>query len=229
MKIKFDNSQLQAGFTIVEVLVVAAILAIIGYMMADIVTRSLSGSQKTVVIGNTKQNGQVAMDAITQVIRNSELVVCLDSTWAATGGVGNLIVFYSQDGRYVRIRIVPAGLNGPNGYFAEDFPAPTFLLNGDPYTSAPNSSRRLCNTDPVTGVAVTDEIILTDRDANTGVNVQPPSPPATTIFIVTKNPGSKDSVTVQFGVNHAANAQSGFQYRLASPTQFRETIQLRQR
>src|SRR5581483_2921226 len=77
--LKFEIPTMQSGFTLIEVLVVASILGVIGYMMSDILSRSLQGSQKTAVITTSKQNGQVVLDNLTEVIRNSDQVVCIDN------------------------------------------------------------------------------------------------------------------------------------------------------
>jgi prepilin-type N-terminal cleavage/methylation domain-containing protein len=233
MKIKLS----QFGFTIVEVLVVALIISIVGYIMSDIVTRSLSGSQKTAVIGNTKQNGQVAIDAFSQVIRNSDIVVCVDTNWSATGGSGDTIVLYTKDGRYVRFFFRRGSDTPPlaNGYFSQDQPNVSGLsvfLNGDPYgliTDA-RSTHRICS-DNAQGVAPLNppgETVLTDKDPQSGVNINYTAA-GQPIFTVVKNPGSADTVTIQFSVTQAVTVgtNAGFQNRLVTPTQFRETIQLR--
>jgi type II secretory pathway pseudopilin PulG len=230
LKLEIINScRRQVGFTIVEVLVVALIIGIVGYMMSDIITRSLAGSQKTAVIGNSKQNGQVAIDALSSVIRNSEIVACLDSNWTVTGGTGSTIVLYTKDARYVRFMFHAGDGTTTNGYFAQDMPNVTaLLLNGNPYGAITDShsSHRICSTDAVTGVILSGETILTDRDTRSGVNIdQAPGPQP--IFTVVKNPGSADIVTIQFSVTQAVAADAGFQNRLITPTQFRETIQLR--
>jgi prepilin-type N-terminal cleavage/methylation domain-containing protein len=223
----------QKGFTLVEVLVVALIIGVVGYLMADIVTRSLAGSQKTVVIGNTKQNGQVAMDAISNVIRTSESVACLDDNWSSSGGTGHAIVLYTHDGRYVRF-IFNVGDASHNGYFTQDvLNTSTLLLNGDPYGAINDTTsvHRLCSTDSSTGVPLSSAVtVLTDRDVNSGVNICTVVPTATCtqpIFTVLRSPGTADTVTIQFNVSQAVRADSGFQNNLVTPTQFRDTIQLR--
>ncbi len=212
----------QAGFTIVEVLVVALILGVIGYMMSDIVIRSLQGSQKTAIIGTAKQNGQVALDSIAQVIRNSDMVVCIGSIVpAATGSTpGDTIVFYSQDGKYIRFRYL-------NKKLIQDLPAVNFLINSDA------TQLQVCDT---TKVAEQSPTILTDTESTNGVDIckvdSDPVCIGTTkagnnIFSVTKSPGSRDTVTIQFSIK-PSNTSTNFENQLGGSgvVQFRQTIQL---
>lgn len=210
------------GFTIVEVLVVVSILGVIGYMVSDIIARSLQGSQRTLVIGTAKQNGQVALDSITQAIRNSDLVVCIGNLIPNPIGstTGDILALYSQDGRYVRLRY-----DATRQAIVQDLPQVTFLVNNL------NLPARVCDTDPVNGVAVNNETILTDIGPTNGVLIQKVVDPiAGTLpfFEVKRRPGSNDSVTVQFevrprsGGGNLANQLGG-----TGGVQFYETVQLR--
>jgi prepilin-type N-terminal cleavage/methylation domain-containing protein len=212
----------QKGFTIIEILVVVSIIGIIGYMLGDIVTRSLRGSQKSSVIGTAKQNGQVALDTITQAIRSSDLAVCLDNQIPNPIGVttGDTIALYSQDGRYVRL-----SYQSGSSTLNEDLPTVNFLINNDP-TNIDSFPNKVCDTTAAPPQAGS-QVILTDIDPTNGVLIQKVGG-ATPVFTLTKRPGSKDTVTVQFQIKPRITG-GGFENQLSGSgaVQFQETIQLR--
>lgn len=216
------NSQ---GFTIVEVLVVTTILGTIGYMMADIVSRSLQGSQKTNIISTAKQNGQVALDSISQIIRGSDQVVCVAGLVPNPIGTtsGDTIVLYTHEGGYVRFRYVQIG-SPTRSYIAKDLPQVTFLINN---LDAASSPARVCDTSAVTGVAVSNDTILTDTDSTNGVLINKVGGTGP-IFSVLRRPGSSDTITIQFNVS-PSNTAGGYENRLggSGSIQFQQTVQLR--
>ena len=64
------------GFTLIEALVSLVIIGVVGFILADLMTRSFQGSSKTALLGTVKQNGQTAMNILDSKIRNADLVLC---------------------------------------------------------------------------------------------------------------------------------------------------------
>ena len=83
---------IKKGFTLVEILVVIAILSVLGVLILTIFTRTLRGSNKSQIIGKIKQNGQSVLEQMDKTVRNSDKVVCVISS--------NLVVV--KNGIYTR-------------------------------------------------------------------------------------------------------------------------------
>ena len=133
-KYKIRYTTLQNGFTLVESVIAISIIGVIGIIMADILGRTFDNSEKTNLVSNVQQNGQAALSAIDDVIRNSQFV-CLGGTNA--GGTvlspnqvnieyNNPILTVFRDGRYVRYQIVTQ-TSSENGFIREDYPTASVL------------------------------------------------------------------------------------------------------
>ncbi|MBI1919210.1 prepilin-type N-terminal cleavage/methylation domain-containing protein, partial [Candidatus Microgenomates bacterium] len=66
-----QNSKLQSGFTLIEMLAVIFVLSTIGVLVAAIITSSLRGTSKTNTITSVRQNGFFAIAQMTKVIQNA--------------------------------------------------------------------------------------------------------------------------------------------------------------
>lgn len=175
------------GFTLAEVLVAIAIVAVIGTILVLIFTNTLRGSNKSQILSALKQNGQVVLDSISRNIRSADNVVCPIS------GSSNIIVTV-KNGTYSRYRIVrssdiagsaPADCigAGKNGCVILDNPTPL------PSETSPQLFlNRICNSADPMPLAQ----ILTDTNPLTGVSVESGS------LSVSKPPGFKAIVTVNF-------------------------------
>lgn len=142
MMIKVKN----AGFTLVEVLVVISIVGVIGLVLTQVFFRTIQGNNKAQISSNIKQNGQSALDIMDKTIRNSEKVVAV----CTSANQNDTLVVYDS-GVYSRFRFVPPKETATpvNGYIFED-------QNGD--CSAP--------TPPDSSVQ-----LLTNRGLTNGVSV----------------------------------------------------------
>lgn len=134
------------GFTIIEMLVVIALMAIAGTIIAGIFISSLRGSEKAKYLAVIKQNGQAVLENMDKTVRNADQVVCpLDNTPAQTLAV-------VKNGSYTRYRFKSAA--NVNGYIEQDSPA--------------NFTVSTCIiTDPSVS-----PVILTDNNLNTGVSIE---------------------------------------------------------
>ena len=188
------------GFSLIETLVALAIVSIMGIILADLLTRTIEGGNKTRLIGTMKDNGQAALNIIEASIRSSGTVICpinigdpLDLSSEDSKRLPNVLVV-SQNGIYTRFGFVdtsPPLSIGQNGYISEDQPTiadTTDLL----------AINQLCEFLPGTYAAgqggsasKTTEQILTDK---TLVSVVQNSG----LFFKSHAPGYKDDVTIQF-------------------------------
>lgn len=207
------------GFTLIEILVVIGILAAIGLMVVDIMSKSFKSNDKTKLISNLKQNGQSALNIIDRTIRQSDSVLC---TAASTG---EIILLKPKnkpiDGSYIRFRfVVKDALK--NGKITQDFPN-----IADPSITA--QVQALCDPAQVSS-NLNKEQDLTDTDLKNGVAIFSGS------FENSSASGYKDIVAVKFSLVPAINAGSGFENKICVNKQtnndctvdFQTTIQLRQ-
>lgn len=220
-----------------EVLVMAGILGVIGYMLSGIVVSSLGGGQKSNLIGNIKDNGQSVINVMSGVIRNSDRVVCMDTTPLSPSGTtsGDVITFYTHDGHYVRFRYEGSRL-------FEDFPDQLSGSGGIPYVviyaTAPDPAEvnKICQTAvppsginpvPTPGPGGTSQTSLTDPVS--GVAVDKTGGGAEPVFILRRSPGSKDSVTIQFDLSQGTGAAGSYQSELggSGKVSFQTTVELR--
>lgn len=161
------------GFSLIEVLVVIAMIALIGIVITELFFRSFLGSNKASIVSNIKQNGQSALEQMDKTIRGAEkvLAVCPDPN-------PNTILIY-KEGIYTRFRFNP--------------PAPSVNPRENGYISSDNLSDCSALT-PIDPAAVN---ILTDRNSSKGVSVTDGK------FEFTRVPGFKDVVTITFHVGPA--------------------------
>lgn len=162
---------MKRGFTIVEVLVVIAIVGIMGLVVTEIFVRSLRGNEKAKVSANIKQNGQSVMERVDKVVRGADNIVCVP--------VQEVLVVV-QGGLYTRYRFKTesgvATLVEDNPVFSGEVPLSTFV--GD-----------ICSVNDYPG---TNKIILTDISAQGGVGIEDYR------FLRAPSPGYKDTVSIIF-------------------------------
>lgn len=201
---------IKKGFTLVEVLVVIAILAIAGTFILTIFTSSLRGSNKSQIVSSIKQNGQSVLETMDKTIRNSDNMVCVSSP------TNNTLVIV-KDGIYTRYRfIAPSPSPSPtvNGLIQQDNPAKQIVLGSE--ETDPEFVNRVCALgDPMQGVNT-----LTGTNPQTGVSVE------NGLFTRTRQPGSKDSVTIKFDLSPGISAPAVVAGQI-DPVTFQTTIQLR--
>ena len=80
------------GFTLIEVLAVSGILVILAVIIVGLFTTTLRGGIKADVVQGIRQEGDFAIKAISQVIRNAEYVEVSDCSQAGTSGSSITVV-----------------------------------------------------------------------------------------------------------------------------------------
>lgn len=172
------------GFSILEIILVIGIMAVIGLISSSLLTRTYRTNNESDTLSKLKQNGQVAVSAISDTIRMADAVVC----YGVNGSRKDRIVIQDLAGEYIMFRFVdqiPAtGKITSNGYIAK-------------YENITGELKDFCTQTP-TG----PESDLTDRNIDTGVSISNGD------FKKLSGEVSKDAVTIIFNVNPAGN-QSG--------------------
>lgn len=212
-----------SGFTLAEILVVIAILAIAGTMLVAVFTDTLRGSNKSQILSVIKQNGQEFLASMTQVIRSADNVVCV------TPAPGYTLIIV-KNGIYSRYRFIPpnntvaalgscGNLSGnANGCFLRDQP--------DVAASDLKAFiNRLCTDD---SDPLSNAVTLTDINTQSGVSVECLSSNciANPIFKRGSAVGYSDQVTLQFNLRPGVDVPAQIKDQI-DPTSFQTTIQLR--
>lgn len=139
-----DKNRHPLGYSLVETIVMIAILAVVGVILTDTVTQIFRGQNKSAILNQVKQNGQTALNQVAGVIKNADRVVCLPSS-------GDRIVLSSQ-GAYTRIMFYPT-TSSDSPYIGLDNPDP--LSTTDACSQPAGTVSKLTDSDPVTGLSVT--------------------------------------------------------------------------
>lgn len=115
---------MKKGFTLVEILVVIAILGIMGLVVTEIFIRNLRGNEKARILANIKQNGQVLLDKMDKIVRGADNIVCVPSSdvlVVAREGVYTRYRFKAESGVTTIVEDNPVfSGNGPLSTFVGD-------------------------------------------------------------------------------------------------------------
>ena len=196
------------GFTLVEILVVVAVLSIVGILVLTIFTRTLRGTNKTQILTSIKQNGQSVLETMTGAIRNSDNIVCPNTT-----APSNTLVVVAR-GIYTRYRFIAPGTS--NGMIQQDNPTKqTDSATGQEETD-PAFVNRICS--PQNPMVL--PIVLTDTNPQSGVSL------ASGSFSLNRQAGFKENVKVTFEISPGVGALPALVSEIGSVT-FETTIQLR--
>ncbi len=79
-----EKQSAQAGFTLIEVLIVAVLLGVFGALAADTLTNIMKAQNKVKVLSSLNQSGSYALSRMEQEIRKAEKVTCCQS-WSVSG------------------------------------------------------------------------------------------------------------------------------------------------
>lgn len=228
MKLTLKNYQ--KGFTLIEVMVVIAVLGVIGIVLSDLLTRAFSGSDKTRLLARVKNNGQSALNIIDQTIRGSDVVVC---PAYGVSDPNNSLVVRGKDGAYVRFRYQPQTASPlVNGVIYKLTFSPAILERIDP----DNLPIKLCQAQALSddnGTMLTfngtanGEVAITDIDLINGVSVS--NVTAQPVFKRLQSGGFADVVEVKFLLSPGLSTGGGIENTLggAGSVLFQTSIQLR--
>lgn len=195
------------GFTLIEIIVVIAVMAILGVIITEIFIRSLQGSEKAKVLATIKQNGQAVLDVIDKTVRNSDNVVCPVVIPPTISASSNTIAVV-KNGLYTRFRI-------------KVYPTDLHILQDNPVPSSTSTQRQflldICTDLDYSGTTV---FPITDTNTRTGVRVGSGS------FTRQKATGYKDISTIQFTLIPGIDA--GFLITSSiDPVEFKTSVELR--
>ena len=209
---KFIRRKIENGFTLTEILVVIAIIAIVGTILVLIFTNTLRGSNKSQMLAVIKQNGQAVLEDMDKTFRGSDAVICPFLTPPDTI-IQSANVVVSKNGVYTRYRFIDSTPT-TNGLIEKDHPVKQIIL-GQKETES-DFINRVCNINDL----MTDEVILTDTNLQTGVSVE------NGLFTRDQFAGSTDQVTIQFDLVPGVGISQEVAGQI-DPVTFQTTVQLR--
>lgn len=232
MDCNFNQIMTKKGFTIIELVVVMAIVAIVGTMLVMIFTSTLRGSNKAQVLSAIKQGGQAVLENMDKTFRSAENVVCPVVTPPLTTASSTQIVIYSSDdnqdtsdntqGIYTRYRFI-APTSSANGLLQRDNPVKQIVQGTGVLETDQEFINRVCTfTDPMSPT------VLTDITPQTGVSVSCVNSDCASkpIFTRSTQSGSRDSVWIQFALGSGVQAPAVIAGQI-DPVIFQTTIELR--
>lgn len=216
LKFQIGNS---FGFTLVEMLVVIAILAVMGGVLTEVFVRTLRANNKSQVLSLIKQNGQNAFEEMDKAVRNSQTVLCpytsnTPSKILVISKKSEIAPYASELFRFTYI--APTGSS--NGYITQDTPSdPNFNPQSDAQcASSVGTVTNLTNNNAQTGVSV-QAVNANDVPLN-GVNDGP--------FTRIITPGSKDTVSFSFTVGPGVQSPTAVTGQI-DPVEFKTIVVLR--
>jgi prepilin-type N-terminal cleavage/methylation domain-containing protein len=201
------------GFTMVEILVVIAILSIVGVILVQIFYRSIQGGNKSTLTSTIKQNGQSVLNTIDKSIRNSDGVICISSSKQTMALVKN--------GVYTRYRLCTKDNSCRDRNFNTN-PGNGFIESDTPIVAANESLETIINDvcDEQNLMSLTTNVVtLTDTNTKTGVSLVDGE------FTRSKAAGFKDIITIRYQLGAGNDVPSVFSQ--LDPVEFKTTVELR--
>lgn len=197
------------GFSLIEALITIMVVGVLGLALAGLISRAFQSDTKTELIGEVKQNGQIVLNEMDRVFKNSEAVIC------PTSGVSSSVIAVQtkDQGRFIRYFIVPESQT-KNGYIArQQFDS---LIN-------PNTVD-LCRFDQTYTETSPAPVVITNNLSSSAISVKSGS------FAVDKSAGFKDTVTIIFSLGAKIKSGSAFENLVGGPSnsvEFKTSVQLR--
>ena len=135
----------QNGFTLIEALISAAILGVVGVILVSLLNQSFQLNNKSQIISKIKQNGQSSLNTIDETVRNAENIIC------PLPGSDKTILVTFKNGAYTRIFLHNQS-GSTNGYIGVQ--SYSSIQNCDPASLPDSSESRLTDSDPETGLSL---------------------------------------------------------------------------
>ncbi len=202
------------GFTLIELVVVLGIMAVLGTIMTNFLVQTVRGENKSNLVNQLKQNGQVVLDTLSSQIRNSEEVVCTGSIQegSITYHPTDNIVLYSK-GIYTQI-VLSEPTASTNGYVYET----TFI--GPVDSSA-------CTVSHI-GISINGQINLSNSDPVNGISLDFTSSNGSgeDAFSYNAN-GSTEVVNIQFSGFAGVNSGSSYDLLVPGGVPFQTAVEIR--
>ena len=197
------------GFTLVEVLVVVAVLSLVGVLVVAIFTNTLRGSNKSQITLAIKQNGQAVLENMDKTIRNSNEVICLGNN---SNNTIQTIVVMDKKGAYIRYTLLTDPSKNTNGAIYQDNPVKS---DDQAFESFKEEVCRIINVNSLFSPAV-----LTDTRLQSGVRVVGGS--------FKKDPTTefKEVITIEFTLEPGVKAPP-FLTGQIDPSTFQTSVELR--
>ena len=135
------------GFTLVELLIVIAVLVVTSTVLFQVFSNTLKGGGKAQYVSTLKQNSQSALDIMDKAVRSASSVVCSTVTPPVS------LVIQNSDGTYTRLRF-PVQISGSNGYIEKE--ALSYPVSTSACQDGSVSPKIITDNDPKNGVSVTN-------------------------------------------------------------------------
>jgi prepilin-type N-terminal cleavage/methylation domain-containing protein len=187
------------GFTLVELIIAMSITTLLGLLMTDVLIQTLRGESKAKIVSSVKQNGQVTLERLVNLIRQGDEILCVGDGYA---GKDTLVVF--KQGEYFRFRFTAPDLGvtpAKNGFIVYD------KFTADDYV---NISSARCEDQDLIASKLSN---LTDIDPVNGVSLSFANDPQYTESIFKRDTlaGFKDALTIKFRISAGVGAGSTYE------------------
>lgn len=196
-----------SGFTIIEMVVSIAIIGIIGLILTDLLGRSFRSSDKTQSISIIKQNGETAINTISQVLRNSQRSICIGD-YQNDQDQPTLVV--KKAGQYIRFRVLNK-TSSQNSRLEQE----TLQVNDQ------SQLVNLCSQDLPPDVIRLSRVTLTNTDPVSGVSIITSGSDKTS-FALNSQGGYPDVITIKLKIG------LGFSSPQSDQIVFQTTVKLQQ-
>jgi prepilin-type N-terminal cleavage/methylation domain-containing protein len=117
------------GFTLAEIMVVIAVVAIMGTVLTEIFIRTFRASGKAQILATMKKNGEVILQKMNNDIRTAENITLCDLNQDANN---DAIILENRDGTYKRYHFIKESISPKiNGQVESDTPDLTNVLKAN--------------------------------------------------------------------------------------------------
>lgn len=197
------------GFTLIELIVVIAIMGVLTLIITDTLIQTLRGENKVKILNQVKQNGQVVLDTMLNEIRRAKTVICIGDY--DNDNIDDTIVIFGNE-VYTRFRYVKP--------FPTDNPTANGYIRRDDFT---DQTSVMCSSEDIGSL---QSFILSSTDPLNGVSIKQDG--LSPIFSENARSGYSSIITIRFRV--AEGVRAGRTYETAveeGGVLFTTTVQVR--